>query len=287
MLSTKSKIRIARALNVAITGARSAVGLDATAEVRRFGLNWRLDLNEGIDLAIYLGRYQNISNSKLKQWLQPGTLAIDIGANIGAHCLRMAKQVGSRGRVVGIEPTDYGFAKLRANALLNPELLQRLVLVQAALTDGSETDRKAAFYSRWPLRTNGVDRHAGHMGQLEAARGAQFTTLDALLDELRADGQISGPAAFVKLDVDGHELQVLRGGGETFGKQKPLVLIELAPYVQDLVPNQFEQLIETLKRYGYRLEDNASGHALPMSAAELRKCIRLGAGVDAIAKPYR
>ena len=62
MLSTKSKIRIARALNVAITGARSAVGLDATAEVRRFGLNWRLDLNEGIDLAIYLGRYQNISN---------------------------------------------------------------------------------------------------------------------------------------------------------------------------------------------------------------------------------
>ena len=199
----------------------------------------------------------------------------------------MAKQVGSRGRVVGIEPTDYGFAKLRANALLNPELLQRLVLVQAALTDGSETDRQAAFYSRWPLRTNGVDRHAGHMGQLEAARGAQFTTLDALLDELRADGQISGPAAFVKLDVDGHELEVLLGGAETFGKQKPLVLIELAPYVQDLVPNRFEQLIETLKGYGYRLEDNASGHALPMSAAELRKCIRLGAGVDAIAKPYR
>ena len=102
MLSTKSKIRIARALNVAITGARSAVGLDATTEVRRFGLNWRLDLNEGIDLAIYLGRYQNISNSKLRKWLQPGTLAIDIGANLGAHCLRMAKQVGTQGRVVGM-----------------------------------------------------------------------------------------------------------------------------------------------------------------------------------------
>src|SRR5580700_9976634 len=151
MLPTKAKMRIARMLNIAIIGVRSLAGRTPFVRVRRFGVNWRLDLNEGIDLALYVGTYQDIPRRIMDRWLPPGSLAVDIGANIGAHCLRIARRVGANGRVVAVEPTDYAFSKLTANAELNPGLRGRLVLVQAALTDGTARAGEAQFYARWPL----------------------------------------------------------------------------------------------------------------------------------------
>src|SRR5262245_64464986 len=58
MLSTRQKMAIARVLNVAIIGARTVAGRTPRVTVRRRQVTWDLDLNEGIDLAIYLGLYQ-------------------------------------------------------------------------------------------------------------------------------------------------------------------------------------------------------------------------------------
>jgi hypothetical protein len=106
-----------------------------------------------------------------------------------------------------------------------------------------------------------------------------------LLDELRAGGKVKGPANFVKIDVDGHELEVLRGARSTFLKDRPTTLIELAPHVQDEIPERFESLLSTLQEYGYRLEDVQSGATLPMSAQALRTRIADGVSIDAIARP--
>src|ERR1700690_2762326 len=152
MLSTKTKIRIARALNRIIVTARAAIGRDAIVRVRRGGVNWHLDLNEGIDLAIYLGVYQAVPPRVIAEWIRPDSLVIDIGANIGSHCLPMARRLGPAGRVVAIEPTDYAFAKLVANVDLNRDFRQRVVPVQAMLGEQSErSTAPASVYSRWPL----------------------------------------------------------------------------------------------------------------------------------------
>ena len=287
MLSTKAKMRIARALNRIIVGARASIGRDAIVRVRRGGVNWRLDLNEGIDLAIYLGVYQAIPSRVISEWIRPESLVIDIGANIGSHCLPMARRLGPAGRVLAIEPTDYAFAKLVANADLNRDMRQRIVPVQAML--GEHSDRPAAparVYSRWPL-SSGPDRHAEHLGQLETAAGARFATLDGLLDELRKAHRIANPVSFVKLDVDGSELGVLLGGRRTFGVERPPMLIEIAPHSQDEVPKRFEALLTTLGGFGYRLEEAGTGKPMPMSADGLRKLIKHGASVDAVARPTR
>src|SRR5262245_54072536 len=136
MLSTKRKIAVARVLNRAIVGARTIVGLSSRVTVRRHNVKWELDLDEGIDLAIYLGVYQHIPKRAV-QWIPRGSLVIDVGANIGAHALPLAHDVD--GHVVAIEPTDYGFSRLKANAALNPHLHPRLILVQAALTAGGRS----------------------------------------------------------------------------------------------------------------------------------------------------
>ncbi len=209
---------------------------------------------------------------------------VDIGANIGAHGLRIAKLLGPKGRVVCIEPTDFAFAKLVANAGLNPELSNRLILVQAALTDGAKTVGATQFYSRWSLRSDGAPVHAQHLGHLEQARGARFVSLDALLEEQRTAGRIEGPVSFVKLDVDGHELDVLSGARETLRRDKPTMLIEIAPHVQDEVPQRFEKLLQTLETLGYHLEDHETGKPLPMTASALRSMIPDGGSIDVIAR---
>jgi FkbM family methyltransferase len=284
MLSTRGKINIARTLNVAIVGTRSLVGRHAIVTCRRRGLKWRLDLNEGIDFAIYLGLYQKIPRRIVESWIPPGSLVLDIGANIGSHALPLARQVGPYGRVVAIEPTVFAFSKLCANVALNPELNDRMILVQAALNDGATDQPQPEFYSRWPLHRRAAGGHRQHLGQLESTQGARIVALDALLGELRYSGRISGPVKFVKLDVDGYELQVLRGGRQSFMQEKPAVLMEVAPYTQDEVPGRFEALLNTLESYGYHLEDGDSGQLLPMSAEGLRKLIKDGAGIEALAR---
>ena len=286
MLSTKVKMQIARALNHAVVSGRRVFGGDCVVSARRRGVNWRFDLNEGIDLALYLSLYQSLPRRTFDNWIRPGSLVIDIGANIGAHCLPMARHVGPAGRVIAIEPTDYAFSKLVANVNLNPDLTTQLISIQAALTKETILDAKpAAFFSRWPVHDNGGPRHAEHLGQLEPAKEARFLSLDQLLAELRADSRVSGPVAFVKLDVDGSELDVLQGGQHVFTIDRPPMLIEIAPHVQDEVPQRFEALIDTLDSYRYRLEGAVSGQPIAMSAAVLRSHIKYGAGVDIIACP--
>jgi FkbM family methyltransferase len=289
MLSTKHKIEIARLLNRAIVGARSIAGRPSRAVVRRRNLTWKLDLNEGIDFAIYLGLYQRIPQ-RITRCIIPGALVLDIGANIGAHSFLLAQTVGPHGHVIAIEPTDYGFFCLKANAALNSDLLPRLILVQAALTAGAaraDQGGQRQFYARWPLNGGDAQRHPKHMGKLETAKGARFVGLDTLLAEIRAERGIDQPIAFIKLDVDGHELDVLCGATQTLAVQRPPILIEIAPHVQDEVPGRFEAVLEILKGHGYQLETSRLGESLPMSAAALRTIITDGAGIDAIARADR
>ena len=86
------------------------------AEFKRGGLRWMLDLDEGIDFSIFLlGSFEPDAVRCFEKRIKPGDVVLDICANIGAHTLRLARLVGSSGRVLAFEPTIYAYAKLRSN----------------------------------------------------------------------------------------------------------------------------------------------------------------------------
>lgn len=285
MLRTEYKLKIARMLNRLVLAARSAAGKGPDLEAVRNRIRWQLDLNEGIDLAIYLKLYQKIPQRLIDTWITPGSLVVDIGANVGAHCLPLASHVGPAGCVVAVEPTDFAFGKLKKNIALNPELASRIIPIQAALTDGESVGaNKSEFYSRWPLRADSAKLHQEHQGQMETASAARLLPLDTLIDELRAQGRIGMRVAFVKLDVDGNELSVLRSGSRLFTTDRPALLVEMAPYVQDEQAGRLEALLGTLSSYGYRLEYADTGRSFPMSADLVRKEIAHGAALDVLAR---
>jgi FkbM family methyltransferase len=197
----------------------------------------------------------------------------------------LLRQVGPEGAVISVEPTDYAFLKLKANAALNAALAPRLIAIQAGLNDGTNPSAPNQYFSRWPLDGKLDGRHERHLGQPEEAMAARSMTLDALRQELRDAGRASKPLTFVKLDVDGHELAVLKGGKTVLSEERPALLIEIAPHVQDEVSGRLEELIETIAKSGYALERPSSGAALPLDASKLREIIGDGASMDVLAVP--
>jgi hypothetical protein len=115
-LNTQRKIALACIANRFVKGGRRLLGMPMQAEFKRGGLRWMLDLDEGIDFSIFLlGSFEPDAVRCFEKRIKPGDVVLDIGANIGAHTLRLARLVGSSGRVLAFEPTIYAYAKLRSN----------------------------------------------------------------------------------------------------------------------------------------------------------------------------
>src|SRR6266850_1982257 len=124
MLSTKTKIRLATFLSRSVRAVRRMAGAkNDLVVVQRGGLRWQLDLNEGIDFSIYLlGAFERSAISTYRRLIPPAAVVLDIGANVGAHTLHLARAVGEDGRVYAFEPTVYAFDKLQRNLALNPDI---------------------------------------------------------------------------------------------------------------------------------------------------------------------
>jgi len=280
MLTTAQKIELARAVARPLIRLRRLVGKSSQVIVTRRGIRWHLDLDEGIDLSIYLMCGFELSTLKLyARFVRPGATVVDIGANIGAHALPLALMVGSTGSVIAFEPTAFAVSKLRANASLNPALSSRLVVLQYMLVAQPEDPLERAVYSSWPLSEQG-ETHNKHKGRLQSTDGAQARTLDDALADLHAV-----KIDFIKIDVDGNEYSVLRGARAVIERHKPRILMELAPYLFSSRPEEFDNLIRMLQAIGYRMSDAASRRALPMDAATLRQLIRVGASRNVLIEP--
>lgn len=167
------------------------------------------DYYMGKALDLY-GEYSEGEIDLFKQVLKPGQVAVDIGANLGTHTVFFAKQVGMKGRVYAIEPQRIVFQQLVANIALNS--LLNVHCHQIAL--GSY---------RGHIFVPPVDYfHQGNFGAVElteqhVGEEVRLITLDTL--ELAA-------CHFIKIDVEGMELEVLKGATKTIEKFRPIMHIE-------------------------------------------------------------
>ncbi|RUL99683.1 FkbM family methyltransferase [Rhizobium chutanense] len=282
MLSTSNKILIARYLSRAVLFVRGCVGLPATIVAQRRGINWSLDLRDGVDFAIYLlGGFEVRTLDRYKELVGDGDIVLDIGANVGSHTLPLAQLVGGTGKVISFEPTAHAFAKQKTNISLNAALAPRIDAHQMMLMASASEAMPEAVYSSWPLEV-AEDLHSEHHGRLMSTEGARLGTLDETLRDLGV-----GKVNFIKLDVDGNELEVLLGATATLEQSKPRIMLELAPYVYAENPGNFDRLLKLLWDGGYEIADVASGRKLPEDAAKVRAMIAEGGGMNVLAGSKR
>ncbi len=175
------------------------------------GIRWELDLREVIDASLFFsGSFEPRAESVMARHLGPGMTSIDVGANVGYHALRMARQVGLSGRVVAIEPAPGAVARLRRNLALND--LTNVAIVVAALGDHDVQSVELQVQSSYPLSGRGGPE--------------RVLTRVARLDSLVLERQLER-VDFIKIDVDGQEARVLRGARGTLRRFRPPVLFEL------------------------------------------------------------
>src|SRR5690348_12310270 len=99
-MKTIHKIAGARMIYRAVHAGRALLGRGDRAIFVKDGITYELDLAQGIDFAIYLGgMFEPKTAEALGKLVKPSSLVLDIGANIGAHTLRLARLVGPEGRV--------------------------------------------------------------------------------------------------------------------------------------------------------------------------------------------
>jgi FkbM family methyltransferase len=203
-----------------------------------------------------------------------GALVIDVGANIGAHTLHLARAVGPSGRVLAYEPTERAFERLTSNIRLNPDLAPRIDAHQVMLLGQVEAALPAEVISSWPLRSD-EHVHPTIRGRAVPTTGARVATLDALVRDQ------AGPIDLIKLDVDGYECDVLDGAMETLQRDRPIVLSEVAPFALEAAGRTVDELLQRFQNAGYGLE---TLRGKPVRRTDIADLERQRASVNVIAR---
>jgi FkbM family methyltransferase len=180
----------------------------------------------------HFGEYFETEAIVFRQVCAPGQIVVDAGANIGTHTLALAEIVGPSGRVYAFEPQHNVHQYLCANVALNS--LGNVQCIRAALAD-----RDGEILLRDAQPEAPANFAALSLAQLAGSIRTPMVTLDTYLNvpHLR----------LVKIDVEGMELDVLRGARSTIRKHRPIL------YVENKAPAGSGALLEFIRSENYRL----------------------------------
>ena len=207
----------------------------APARARIDGVELELDLREALHRAVYLDLFSVELRRVVLPLLRPGDLVVDVGANFGLWSLLAARRGCT---VLAVEPVPPTRALLARNAARN-RLADRIEIAAVAVSDVPGMIEIAVPHGE----SGQASVNADPSDSLER-HAVTATTLDALVG--------AREVRFVKIDVEGHELAVLRGAERLLrGGLVEYVLLELSSAVLERGGRSSGELIDLLEDAGY------------------------------------
>jgi FkbM family methyltransferase len=205
-----------------------------------------LHLNPRTGRTYFEGAGEPDVQNALQQYLRPGMIFYDIGANIGFFSLLAARIVGKDGRVVAFEADPEIAARLREHASRN-EFGTISVEEKAVWSEPS-----TVFFARTDPAIS-PDRGLGH---IVAAGGVDTIRVNTVsLDEYL----LAEPAPdFLKCDVEGAEVEVFRGARRLLTEKRPGILCEMHS------DENCRILLEEFVRFGYTCNSIDEHHVLAL-----------------------
>lgn len=205
--------------------------------VNRDGVSLRVDISDYIGHYLYFG-FADPAMKKLFALCGESSTAIDVGANIGWTVLLLAR-IAKKGTVWGFEPEPRNFEDCQTNIKLNS--FGNVTLFPIGLGDANG---RVLMEIRTPSNRGG-NRVALHPGesvhQVEVARLDDFGPASKLVN-----------IDLIKIDVEGYELQVLRGAEKMLRKHRPALFIEVDENNLRDQGDSAEELVRFIMKVGYR-----------------------------------
>lgn len=208
----------------------------------------RLDLSEHMQRRIFwMGHYSRDVVATLKWLLRPGMHFVDIGANIGEITLTAGKIVGTTGSVTAFEPVDAVASKLAQHLLWND--LTWCTLERLALSDRlgtAEIFASTGNNATWDPHDGLASLHNIDQSRVPVQQ-VRLGTLDHYFSDhptIAVDG--------VKIDIEGAELECLRGAEATLRRFQPWLIVEVQSQTSAAAGYEQRQILDFLAGLGYQ-----------------------------------
>jgi FkbM family methyltransferase len=219
--------------------------------VERHSIKYKLDISTLLDHSIYFYRIRDKAWDNLFKLLEKDFNVIDVGANIGFLSLNFAVRCPA-GMIYAFEPDSDTFQKLGENVRLNN--IDNIRVYKKALGSEPGTGELYKMYRSNP----GANRIlSGKPPAVIPSEKVEISTLD----EMDRERPFAG-VRLLKIDVEGFELFVIRGGRNLILKWKPILFVKLVD--QNLAQQgcSAQALISYILQMGYSIVDAQSMAAL-------------------------
>ncbi|MCA1798608.1 MAG: FkbM family methyltransferase [Xanthomonadaceae bacterium] len=191
------------------------------------GCRWSLTTGKNF----LTGKYEPEKTAMLAAEVRPGDIVFDIGAHVGYFTVLMSQAVGADGRVYAFEPRPLNLRFLRRHVAVNG-------CGNVEIFDTSVGNRPGT--ARLETRTGTGTGHISESGNIEV----DMVSVDALVDS----GRLPAPT-FIKVDVEGGEMMVLRGALRVLERHRPRMMLATHGAAID------RQCREFLTPLGYTMTD--------------------------------
>jgi FkbM family methyltransferase len=194
------------------------------------------------------GRGYEHETSLLPRLVEPGDVCIDVGANFGQYTVPLSRIVGPSGRVLSFEPVPYSGRVLR-------RVVARTGLSNVTIHDVAASDHEGSVRMSVPSAGARVFQFGlAHVSpDADGGDDGESRTSDArcvTLDDYLADEDLAR-LSFLKIDVEGAELMVLRGARRLLDTARPIVLCEVEERHTARYQHRPADVLELLVNHGY------------------------------------
>lgn len=204
------------------------------------GIHLQLDIYDYVSHWLYFG-FRDDSHKTLMSLVKPGQTILDIGTNYGTTILQFAKLLNGQGFAYGFEPDPLNFKLCQQNMSLNPFTNIEVENIGLGNTESS-------LY----LVVDTASNRGGNRISTQIDNREHTEVKVIKLDSWAITKNLS-QVDLLKIDVEGYEYEVLKGGVELLKRFKPTLFIELDDENLRLQQSSALELVEFLQALGYQL----------------------------------